>query len=266
MKPLIVENLDMVYQVPKGEPVHALSDISFELAGGRMLTLLGPSGCGKTTLLNIIAGFIAPTEGVVRLGDDRITGPGADRGMVFQQGALFEWLSVSKNISYGPRRAGRKSAAIQPEVDRLLDVVGLSGFGDKQIYELSGGMQQRVALARCLANDPEMMLMDEPLGALDALTREKMQGLILNLWNDTGKTIVMVTHSVEEALLLGDTVFVMAPRPGRIEKVYELPFAKRALTEDSRQIKNSPEFIEVREEILSFIWEMEEEIMGREMA
>lgn len=186
--------------------------------------------------------------------------------MVFQHGALFEWLSVAKNISYGPRMDGKKPEEYEPEVERLLDVVGLSGFGDKQVYELSGGMQQRVALARCLANDPEMMLMDEPLGALDALTREKMQGLILNLWNDTGKSIVMVTHSVEEALLLGDTVFVMAPRPGRIEKVYELPFATRALTEDSREIKNSPEFIEVREEILSFIWEMEEEIMGRESA
>lgn len=266
MKPLIVENLEMVYQVPKGEPVHALSNISFQLDGGRMLTLLGPSGCGKTTLLNIIAGFLAPTQGEVRLGDDRIVGPGADRGMVFQQGALFEWLSVEKNISYGPRRAGQKAEQYQPEVDRLLDIVGLNGFGDKQIYELSGGMQQRVALARCLANDPQMMLMDEPLGALDALTREKMQGLILNLWNDTGKSIVMVTHSVEEALLLGDVVFVMAPRPGRIERTYELPFARRALTENSRDIKNSPEFIEVREEVLSFIWEMEEEIMGREMA
>ncbi len=266
MKPLSVRNLDMVYQLPKGGSVHALSDISFELAGGRMLTLLGPSGCGKTTLLNIIAGFLGPTSGEVYLGDQKITGPSKDRGMVFQQGALFEWLSVSKNISFGPRMAGKKAAEFRPEVNRLLDIVGLSGFGDKQVYELSGGMQQRVALARCLANDPEMMLMDEPLGALDALTREKMQGLILNLWNDTGKSIVMVTHSVEEALLLGDTVFVMAPRPGRIEKVYELPFAKRALTENSRDIKNSPEFIEVREEILSFIWEMEEEIMGREMA
>jgi len=282
VKPLVVKNVDMVYEVPKGDPVHALSDISFELEGGRMLTLLGPSGCGKTTLLNILAGFLGPTEGEVFLGDEKIVGPSRERGMVFQQGALFEWLSVSKNISYGPRMREeplisipgligflmrrRRHAKYEPEVERLLDVVGLSGFGDKQVYELSGGMQQRVALARCLANDPEMMLMDEPLGALDALTREKMQGLILNLWNDTGKSIVMVTHSVEEALLLGDTVFVMAPRPGRIERTYELPFAKRALTQDSREIKNSKEFIDVREEILSFIWEMEEEIMGRELA
>ena len=256
----------MVYELPKGGSVHALSNISFDLEGGRLLTLLGPSGCGKTTLLNIIAGFIAPTAGHISLGGTEITGPSADRGMVFQQGALFEWQSVAKNISFGPRMAGKKSSEYGPEVERLLDVVGLSGFGDKQVYELSGGMQQRVALARCLANDPNMMLMDEPLGALDALTREKMQGLILDLWDRTKKTIVMVTHSVEEAILLGDVVFVMAPRPGRIEKVYELPFAKRALSEDTRAIKQDPDFVSVKEEILSFIWEMEEEIMGRSEA
>lgn len=261
---LKVEDLEMVYQLPKGGSVHALSNINFDLDSGRLLTLLGPSGCGKTTLLNIIAGFLAPTDGSVALGGERITGPSADRGMVFQQGALFEWQSVAKNISFGPRMAGKKASEYQPEVDRLLDVVGLGGFGNKQVYELSGGMQQRVALARCLANDPDMMLMDEPLGALDALTREKMQGLILELWDRTKKTIVMVTHSVEEAVLLGDIVFVMAPRPGRIEKIYELPFAHRALTEDTRAIKQDPEFVSVKEEILSFIWEMEEEIMGRE--
>ncbi|NNF55385.1 MAG: ABC transporter ATP-binding protein [Acidimicrobiales bacterium] len=262
MKPLSIQNIDMVYELPKGGSVHALSDVSFDLAGGRLLTLLGPSGCGKTTLLNIIAGFLAPSSGQVLLGGERINGPSKDRGMVFQQGALFEWQSVAKNISFGPRMNGQKPAEYKPEVDRLLDIVGLSGFGEKQIYELSGGMQQRVALARCLANDPEMMLMDEPLGALDALTREKMQGLILNLWVETRKSIVMVTHSVEEALLLGDVVFVMAPRPGRIEKVYELPFAKRALTEDTRELKQGDDFQEIKEEILSFIWEMEEQIMG----
>ncbi|MEM9651727.1 MAG: ABC transporter ATP-binding protein [Actinomycetota bacterium] len=264
MKPLDVRDLGMVYEVPKGDPVNALRDVSFNLDGGRLLTLLGPSGCGKTTLLNIIAGFLAPTNGQVLLGGEPVTGPSRERGMVFQQGALFEWHSVAKNISFGPRMSGRKHKDVLPEVDQLLETVGLKGFGDKQVYELSGGMQQRVALARCLANDPDMMLMDEPLGALDALTREKMQSLILNLWDETGKTIVLVTHSVEEALILGDMVFVMAPRPGRIEKTYELPFAKRALTEDPRELKATPEFQEVKEEILSFIWEMEEEIMGRE--
>jgi taurine transport system ATP-binding protein len=149
-------------------------------------------------------------------------------------------------------------------VQDLLSTVGLQGFGDKAVYELSGGMQQRVALARCLANDPEVILMDEPLGALDALTREKMQGLILKLWQETGKTIVLVTHSVEEALYLGDRLFVMAPRPGRIEREYELPFAQQGLHVDPREMKASPEFIQKREELLSLIWEMEEQIMGHE--
>ena len=150
----------MVYPVPKGEDVHALSNINFELESGRLLTLLGPSGCGKTTLLNIIAGFLGQTSGNVLLGNEPITGPGSDRGMVFQQGALFEWQSVAKNTSFGPRMAGVKASVYEPEVERLLDVVGLSGFGGQQVYELSGGMQQRVALARTLANDPDMMLMD----------------------------------------------------------------------------------------------------------
>ncbi|MEM7142639.1 MAG: ABC transporter ATP-binding protein [Actinomycetota bacterium] len=266
MKDLSVTNVDMVYNVPNGADVQALRDVSFELPAGRLLTLLGPSGCGKTTLLNILAGFLAPTGGAVTLGGDVITGPGQERGMVFQQGALFEWLSVEKNIAFGPRMNGANKAETKQKVAELLDVVGLGGFGDKQIYELSGGMQQRVALARCLANDPDVILMDEPLGALDALTREKMQGLILDLWKETGKTIILVTHSVEEALYLGDRLFVMAPRPGRIERDYELPFAARGLEVEPREMKASPEFIEKREEILSIIWEMEEEIMGRQEA
>ena len=260
--PLVVEHLGMVYELPDGGTVEALKDVSFTLEPGRLLTLLGPSGCGKTTLLNIIAGFLAPTSGEAKLGDAPITGPSQDRGMVFQQGALFEWLSVNDNVGFGARMNGRSRPASREAVQELLRIVGLSEFGDKAVYELSGGMQQRVALARCLANDPTIILMDEPLGALDALTREKMQSLVLNLWNQTGKTIVLVTHSVEEALYLGDQLFVMAPRPGRIERVYDLPFAQQALTADARELKASPEFIEAREEILSLIWEMEEQIMG----
>ena len=262
MRDLKVESVEMVYDVKGGDDVHALSDVSFDLNGGRLLTLLGPSGCGKTTLLNIIAGFLAPTSGSVSLGGEPITAPGQERGMVFQQGALFEWLSVTENISFGPRMNRKKKADYGTRVDELLDIVGLSGFGDKKIYELSGGMQQRVALARCLANDPDLILMDEPLGALDALTREKMQSLILELWKNTGKTIILVTHSVEEALYLGDKVFVMAPRPGRIDRVYELPFAEIGLTTEPREVKASPEFVSTREEVLSLIWEMEEQIMG----
>ncbi len=264
MKDLSVNSVDMVYQVPKGAPVHALSNVSFDLEAGRLLTLLGPSGCGKTTLLNILAGFLAPTGGSVELGGEAITGPGQDRGMVFQQGALFEWLNVEKNIAFGPRMNKADKAETAANVEHLLQTVGLAGFGDKMIYELSGGMQQRVALARCLANDPDVILMDEPLGALDALTREKMQGLILELWKETGKTVILVTHSVEEALYLGDRLFVMAPRPGRIERDYSLPFAEIGLEVEPRELKASPEFIEKREEVLSLIWEMEEEIMGRQ--
>ena len=260
--PLVVEQLGMVYELPDGGSVEALKDVTFTLEPGRLLTLLGPSGCGKTTLLNILAGFLAPTAGEAKLGDDLITGPSQERGMVFQQGALFEWLTVNDNVGFGARMNGRSRPASREAVQDLLRIVGLSDFGEKAVYELSGGMQQRVALARCLANDPKIILMDEPLGALDALTREKMQSLVLNLWNETGKTIVLVTHSVEEALYLGDQLFVMAPRPGRIERVYDLPFAQEALTADARELKTSAEFIATREEILSMIWEMEEEIMG----
>ncbi|MEM9467847.1 MAG: ABC transporter ATP-binding protein [Actinomycetota bacterium] len=263
MKDLSVANVDMVYDVPGGTDVHALSDVSFELAGGRLLSLLGPSGCGKTTLLNILAGFLAPTGGAVTLGGEAITGPDKNRGMVFQQGALFEWLTVEENITFGPRMNRGDKAAYGARAKELLEIVGLGGFGDKRIYELSGGMQQRVALARCLANDPDVILMDEPLGALDALTREKMQSLILELWKETGKTIILVTHSVEEALYLGDRLFVMAPRPGRIEQDYSLPFAEQGLSMDARELKASPEFREKSQEILNIIWEMEEEIMGR---
>ena len=264
VKDLKVDGLGMVYELPKGGSVQALHDVSFELEAGRLLTLLGPSGCGKTTLLNIIAGFLAPTSGSVALGGDPIIGPGQERGMVFQQGALFEWQTVAQNVAFGPRMNRRKRSETNDLVQDLLSTVGLQGFGDKAVYELSGGMQQRVALARCLANDPEVILMDEPLGALDALTREKMQGLILKLWQETGKTIILVTHSVEEALYLGDRLFVMAPRPGRIEREYELPFAEKGLHVDPREMKASPEFIERREELLSLIWEMEEQIMGHE--
>jgi taurine transport system ATP-binding protein len=150
------------------------------------------------------------------------------------------------------------------KVEEWLDIVGLSGFGNTPTYQLSGGMQQRVALARCLINNPDLILMDEPLGALDALTREKMQSLVLKIWKETGKTIVLITHSVEEALLLGERLFVMAPRPGRIHKEYQLPFASMGLTEDLRTIKNDKEFVSKREEILTMIWDMEEEIMGKE--
>ncbi|MEL7098205.1 MAG: ABC transporter ATP-binding protein [Pseudomonadota bacterium] len=263
MSGLQIQNISMRFDLPGGGHVQALQDVTLDLKQGELLSVLGPSGCGKTTLLNIVAGFLAPTEGQIMLNGHQVLGPDAERGMVFQQGALFEWMSVRDNVSFGPRMKGQRAADYSANVDHLLDVVGLQDFKEKMVYELSGGMQQRVALARCLANDPDVILMDEPLGALDALTREKMQGLVLKLWKETGKTIILITHSVEEALLLGERLLVMAPRPGRIHREYRLPFADMGVGADLREVKKHPDYATTREEILGMIWDMEEEIMGR---
>ena len=266
MQGLSIENISMRFDLPDGSAVQALKDVSLDLKAGELMSVLGPSGCGKTTLLNIVAGFLAPTEGRIILNDVPVAGPGPERGMVFQQGALFEWMSVRKNVAFGPRMKRMPKAEANEIVDHLLDVVGLGAFKEKAVYELSGGMQQRVALARCLANEPDVILMDEPLGALDALTREKMQGLVLKLWKETGKTIILITHSVEEALLLGERLLVMAPRPGRIHREYRLPFADMGVGADLREVKKHPDFATRRDEILAMIWDMEEEIMGRQEA
>jgi taurine transport system ATP-binding protein len=263
MSGLSIDKLSMRFDLPNGGSVQALKDVTLDLKAGELLSVLGPSGCGKTTLLNIVAGFLAPTEGVMTLNGHEIKGPDAERGMVFQQGALFEWMSVRDNVGFGPSMKGMPTKEKAGIVNHLLDVVGLQDFKEKAVYELSGGMQQRVALARCLANDPDVILMDEPLGALDALTREKMQSLVLKLWKETGKTIILITHSVEEALLLGERLIVMAPRPGRIHKEYRLPFAELGVEADLREVKKHPDFAVKREEILGMIWDMEEEIMGR---
>ncbi len=264
MSELKIENISMRFDLPNGAHVQALQDVSMTLQEGEIMSVLGPSGCGKTTLLNIVAGFLVPTEGRITLGDHTITGPAPERGMVFQKGALFEWMNVRQNVDFGPRMKNMPKAERDRISDHLLDVVGLADFKEKAVYELSGGMQQRVALARCLANDPDVILMDEPLGALDALTREKMQGLVLKLWKETGKTIILITHSVEEALLLGERLLVMAPRPGRIHKEYRLPFADLGVGADLREVKKHPDYARTREEILGMIWDMEEEIMGRQ--
>jgi len=265
MSDLVSQDLNMIFPSLKGETVHALKDINFSLKKGDLLTVLGPSGCGKTTLLNIAAGFLRPTSGTITLGGKEINGPGVERGMVFQQGALFEWLTVTENVNFGLRMKKEDPITSAKKVEEWLEIVGLKGFGNTPTYQLSGGMQQRVALARCLINDPDLILMDEPLGALDALTREKMQSLVLKIWKETGKTIILITHSVEEALLLGEKLYVMAPRPGRIHEEYKLPFASMGLDSDLREIKNNKEFVSKREEILSMIWDMEEEIMGKEI-
>ncbi|MEM0923840.1 MAG: ABC transporter ATP-binding protein [Pseudomonadota bacterium] len=266
MTGLVIDDVSMTFELPGGGAVEALKNINLEIKAGELMSVLGPSGCGKTTLLNILAGFLAPTAGRVDLEGAEVTGPSPERGMVFQKGALFEWMSVRENIGFGPAMKSTPQSEIDDKVHELLGIVGLQDFADKMIYELSGGMQQRVALARCLANDPDVILMDEPLGALDALTREKMQSLVLEIWKETGKTIILITHSVEEALLLGERLLVMAPRPGRIHTEYSLPFAELGVGADLRETKKHPEFGPRREEILSMIWDMEEEIMGRKEA
>ncbi len=264
MSGLEIDDISMRFELPDGSAVQALQNVSLELKQGELMSVLGPSGCGKTTLLNIVAGFLAPTEGTVRLNRHQVLGPDPERGMVFQKGALFEWMNVRNNVAFGPSMKNMPKKEMAGVVDHLLDTVGLGDFKEKAVYELSGGMQQRVALARCLANDPDVILMDEPLGALDALTREKMQGLVLKLWKETGKTIILITHSVEEALLLGERLVVMAPRPGRIHKEYRLPFAEEGVGADLREVKKHKDFGPCREEILTMIWDMEEEIMGRQ--
>ena len=263
MSGLIIDDVSMTFELPNGGKVEALKNINLDIKEGELMSVLGPSGCGKTTLLNILAGFLGPTAGQTRLGGQVVRGPSPERGMVFQKGALFEWMSVSENIGFGPRMKGTPSDQIDKSVKDLLRIVGLQDFGSKMTYELSGGMQQRVALARCLANEPDVVLMDEPLGALDALTREKMQSLVLKLWKETGKTIILITHSVEEALLLGERLLVMAPRPGRVHKEYRLPFAEMGVGADLREVKKHKDFGPTRDEILNMIWDMEEEIMGR---
>jgi taurine transport system ATP-binding protein len=256
---LIVEKVSMTYRTEDLTEVHALEDINFAMSTGDLLVVVGPSGCGKTTLLNIIAGFLTPTDGKVLLNDQELIRPGPERGVVFQQGALFEWLTVYQNAEFGLKMRGVPENERRSKVMEYLDFVDLADFKDTPIYNLSGGMRQRTAIVRCLANDPSVLLMDEPLGALDALTREKMQSLILKLWDETGKMIFFITHSVEEAIYLATELFVMSARPGKILRRYKLSFAEEGLKRDPREIKSEPEFIKVREEVLSLIWGMEEQ-------
>jgi len=203
--------------IREGQRVVALNDNTFEVRRGEFVTLVGPSGCGKTTLLYILAGFERPTSGEVLLENQPIEGPGADRGVVFQEYALFPWLTLRQNVAYGPRERGVPPAEARAQVDLILEKVGLVGAENRYPHELSGGMRQRAALARVLVNDPKILLMDEPFAAVDAQTRTTLQRELARLWEETGKTVFFVTHSVEEAVLLGDRVMAMTPRPGRLK-------------------------------------------------
>ena len=224
-----IDRVSQIFRTSGRQNHLALSQISLTIDDGAFVAILGPSGCGKSTLLYIVGGFVNPTEGVARMKGKPIAGPGPDRGPVFQEFALFPWKTVLGNVMYGPRQLRVKSAEAEAQSRQLIEMVGLKGFEDFYPKELSGGMKQRVALARTLAYHPAVLLMDEPFGALDALTRLNMQELLLDIWTRIRTTVVFVTHSVDEAVFLSDKVVVMTRAPGRIKEIVDtyLPRPRR---------------------------------------
>ena len=200
----------------QGAPVTALAAADLRVRKGEFICLIGPSGCGKSTLLRLIAGFETPSGGSLKMWDKPVGGPGPERGMVFQDYGLFPWLTVSQNIGFGPAARGALKSEVARVASRFTSLVGLDRFRDAYPHQLSGGMKQRVAIARVLANDAEVVLMDEPFGALDAMTREKLQDDLLRIWEENKLTVLFVTHAIEEAILLADRIVVMSPVPGRI--------------------------------------------------
>lgn len=249
---IAIDNVTLAY-AQNSDMVPAIDGINLNIYPGEFVCVMGPSGCGKSTLLNILAGFITPTAGSVRLNQKEIKGIDAQRGVVFQHPPLYEWYSLRKNVAFGPMMKKVPRQKIEEDVKTYLDKVGLADFADKRVYELSGGMKQRAAIASALINNPDILLMDEPFGALDALTREQMQGLIRKIWWNTGKTIFFITHDVDEALLLGTRILVMTRRPGKITADIPAHFTKDFVQEDSDDARYTEAFQQKRKYILSLI-------------
>lgn len=248
MSLLSIENLKKVFSEGEEDEVVALDNINLAIEDEEFICLVGPSGCGKTTLLRIIAGLDTPTSGQALLVDKVIEGPDPERGMVFQEYSLFPWLSVIDNIAFGLEMKGVSKPERMQTAGKYLELVGLSQFSNSYPHELSGGMRQRVAIARALANDPKLLLMDEPFGALDAQTRNMMQRELLEIWHRAKKTIIFITHSVDEAVFLADRIIVMSPRPGKIRDVVEINIPR------CRE-RTSPEFADLRKYVLSLMGE-----------
>jgi ABC-type nitrate/sulfonate/bicarbonate transport system ATPase subunit len=242
---LSLSEVSKVFTGADGSPVEVLRDLSLTVRPGEMIGLVGPSGCGKSTLLRLIAGLDLPTAGELRVDSERILGPSAERGLMFQDPNLFPWLSVRGNIQAGLVARGILGR-FRHQVEEFLDLVGLRGFADVYPYQLSGGMAQRAALARALINHPKVLLLDEPLGALDQFTRMSMQDEVLRLWQARGTTMVFVTHDIDEALYMSDRIIVLSRRPGRFEKIIEVPLERPRL-------RTSPRFLEWRAEILEML-------------
>ena len=236
-----IRKVSKTYEL-QGQKIHALSNADLAIRKGEFVCLIGASGCGKSTLLRIIAGFEAPSSGEALMWGKAIDGPDPTRGMVFQDYALFPWLSVRENIGFGPKSRGRPRAEVRETADRFIEMVGLQKFADAYPHQLSGGMRQRVAIARVLANEAEIVLMDEPFGALDAMTRERLQDELLDIWERTKLTVVFVTHAIEEAIFLADRVVVMTPGPGRIE-------SDNAMTLVRPRDVSSPDFNDIRRDL-----------------
>lgn len=247
-----VENLMISYGDDNNQIV-AIQDINLAIKKGEFLCVLGPSGCGKSTLLKAMAGYLIPSEGVCKMEGKEIVGPDWHRGVVFQSPTLYPWMSVEDNVTFGPTMRGIDKAEIESIQSHFINQVKLTGFEKKHTFELSGGMKQRVALARVLANYPQVILMDEPLGALDALTRTTMQHLIRDIWKENNISIVFITHDIDEALTLGTRIVVMSSRPGKIIKEFSTTFSEQISSEKSKDIMYTQEYMQIKREILDLI-------------